>query len=72
LAIVKHVAANHKGEIALWSKVGTGSTFTLRIPVHLEADHEDHDAHPFPPAGPPALGTARREGPRWEPARNVP
>ncbi|WP_040798988.1 sensor histidine kinase [Nocardia higoensis] len=37
LAIVKHVAANHNGEIALWSKLGTGSTFTLRIPAHLEA-----------------------------------
>ncbi|MCX4098797.1 sensor histidine kinase [Nocardia sp. alder85J] len=33
LAIVKHVAANHNGEIALWSKLGTGSTFTLRIPA---------------------------------------
>ncbi|MBL1075726.1 sensor histidine kinase [Nocardia sp. 2] len=34
LAIVKHVAANHNGEITLWSKLGTGSTFTLRIPAH--------------------------------------
>ncbi|WP_405486406.1 sensor histidine kinase [Nocardia sp. NBC_00511] len=34
LAIVKHVAANHNGEITLWSKLGTGSTFTLRIPSH--------------------------------------
>jgi two-component system sensor histidine kinase SenX3 len=41
LAIAKHVAANHNGEITLWSKVGTGSTFTLRIPVHVEADHDD-------------------------------
>ncbi len=32
LAIVKHVAANHNGTIALWSKPGTGSTFTLSIP----------------------------------------
>lgn len=38
LAIVKHVAANHNGEITLWSKLGTGSTFTLRIPAHLESD----------------------------------
>jgi len=44
LAIVKHVAANHNGEIALWSKLGTGSTFTLRIPAHLEAGlDEDSD-----------------------------
>jgi two-component system sensor histidine kinase SenX3 len=33
LAIVKHVAANHGGEVHLWSKPGTGSTFTLRIPA---------------------------------------
>jgi two-component system sensor histidine kinase SenX3 len=33
LAIVKHVAANHGGEVKLWSKQGTGSTFTLRIPA---------------------------------------
>ncbi len=41
LAIVKHVAANHNGEITLWSKLGTGSTFTLRIPA---ADAEDESA----------------------------
>jgi two-component system sensor histidine kinase SenX3 len=34
LAIVKHVAANHGGEVRLWSKLGTGSTFTLRLPAH--------------------------------------
>jgi two-component system sensor histidine kinase SenX3 len=34
LAIVKHVAANHGGEVKLWSRPGTGSTFTLRIPAH--------------------------------------
>ncbi|GAB3911341.1 ATP-binding protein [Kibdelosporangium lantanae] len=33
LAIVKHVAANHGGEVKLWSRPGTGSTFTLRIPA---------------------------------------
>ncbi|QYB06050.1 sensor histidine kinase [Rhodococcus sp. USK10] len=36
LAIVKHVAANHNGSIDLWSKPGTGSTFTLQIPAHIE------------------------------------
>lgn len=34
LAIVKHVAANHNGSITLWSRPGTGSTFTLSLPVH--------------------------------------
>jgi two-component system sensor histidine kinase SenX3 len=33
LAIVKHVASNHGGAIELWSKPGTGSTFTLTIPL---------------------------------------
>jgi len=34
LAIVKHVAANHGGEATVWSRSGTGSTFTLAVP-HL-------------------------------------
>ena len=34
LAIVKHVAANHNGSIRLWSRPGTGSTFTLSIPAY--------------------------------------
>ncbi|MGH3832028.1 MAG: sensor histidine kinase [Pseudonocardiaceae bacterium] len=37
LAIVKHVAANHGGDVRLWSKPGTGSTFTLRIPAHPDS-----------------------------------
>lgn len=41
LAIVKHVAANHNGSIDLWSKPGTGSTFTLRIPAHVEKADTD-------------------------------
>jgi two-component system sensor histidine kinase SenX3 len=35
LAIVKHVCANHGGECVVWSQVGQGSTFTLRIPAYL-------------------------------------
>ncbi len=34
LAIVKHVAVAHGGEVTVWSKEGSGSTFTLRLPVH--------------------------------------
>ena len=43
LAIVKHVAANHNGSIRLWSRPGTGSTFTLSIPVYAgePADAEE-------------------------------
>jgi two-component system sensor histidine kinase SenX3 len=40
LAIVKHVAANHNGSIRLWSRRGTGSTFTLSIPAYTQPDTE--------------------------------
>ncbi len=44
LAIVKHVLANHGGEVRLWSSPGTGSTFTMRIPIHpAELDETDDD-----------------------------
>ena len=33
LAIVKHVASNHGGEVGVWSVEGSGSTFTLKLPV---------------------------------------
>lgn len=36
LAIVKHVVQNHGGDIRVWSKAGSGSTFTIRLP---EASH---------------------------------
>jgi two-component system, OmpR family, sensor histidine kinase SenX3 len=31
LAIVKHVVNNHQGEVRVWSQVGKGSTFTIRL-----------------------------------------
>lgn len=33
LAIVKHIATNHGGLVSVRSKVGEGSTFTLRLPA---------------------------------------
>jgi len=33
LSIVKHVAHNHGGEVRVWSIEGSGSTFTLRLPL---------------------------------------
>jgi two-component system sensor histidine kinase SenX3 len=33
LAIVKHIATNHGGGVSVWSEVGTGSTFTMRLPL---------------------------------------
>lgn len=41
LAIVKHVAANHNGSIGVWSKPGTGSTFTLSIPAYQDGEKAD-------------------------------
>jgi len=50
LAIVKHVAANHDGSIGVWSKPGTGSTFTLSIPASVSAQQDD-DEQPEQPRG---------------------
>ncbi|CAB4670521.1 unannotated protein [freshwater metagenome] len=33
LAIVKHIVTNHGGDIRVWSLEGSGSTFTLRLPL---------------------------------------
>ncbi|HEV7167839.1 MAG TPA: ATP-binding protein [Micrococcaceae bacterium] len=39
LSIVKHVVSNHGGEVTIWSQLGKGSTFTVRLP-ELEADDD--------------------------------
>ncbi|MEV0892087.1 ATP-binding protein [Promicromonospora sp. NPDC050262] len=60
LSIVKHVAADHGGDVQMWSEPGRGSTFTLRIP---SADR--------PGAGrvtPPSLADAVREGEEQDPS----
>ena len=38
LAIVKHAAQNHGGEVRVFSRVGLGSTFTLRLPLYKQPD----------------------------------
>ena len=43
LSIVKHVVANHGGEVTLWSRPGQGSTFTIRLP---ELEGQDLDGVP--------------------------
>ncbi|WP_081449755.1 sensor histidine kinase [Cellulomonas flavigena] len=45
LSIVKHVAADHGGDVSVWSQPGRGSTFTLRLPV---AEPRATDASPAP------------------------
>ncbi|WP_313511260.1 sensor histidine kinase [Corynebacterium variabile] len=42
LALVKHTVINHGGNVSLWSRPGTGSTFSLEFPVFRE------DAAPEP------------------------
>ncbi|MGA3254611.1 MAG: ATP-binding protein [Mycobacterium sp.] len=62
LAIVKHVAANHDGSIGVWSKPGTGSTFTLSIPASVSAEQDD-DEQPEQPRGRDLRPTrSQREG----------
>ncbi|QGU02963.1 Signal-transduction histidine kinase senX3 [Corynebacterium kalinowskii] len=55
LAIVKHVAHNHGGTIKLWSRPGTGSTFTLELPIY-DPDSEAQQA----PELAPEITAARR------------
>ena len=55
LSIVKHVAADHGGEVTIWSRPGRGSTFTLRLPAGAGdlAQHPTGDpglAGPVPPS----------------------
>ncbi len=40
LSIVKHAANNHGGEVTVFSRVGVGSTFTLRLPIQKEQSDE--------------------------------
>ncbi|NUP75778.1 MAG: two-component sensor histidine kinase [Sinomonas sp.] len=47
LSIVKHVVENHGGEVTVWSQLGKGSTFTVRLP-QME---EDQGAESSQPAG---------------------
>ena len=56
LSIVKHVAANHGGEVTVWSAPGRGSTFTLRIP-HAEPEAE------LPPSDTATLAASAPEEP---------
>jgi two-component system sensor histidine kinase SenX3 len=46
LAIVKHVLANHGGEVRIWSRPGTGSTFTMRLPLLVEEPDEPAESVP--------------------------
>ena len=42
LSIVKHVCANHGGDCDVWSRVGEGSTFTIRLPALRDGAGHTH------------------------------
>ena len=49
LSIVKHVCANHGGDVTVWSDEGQGSTFTIRLPAaqqSLAAACEQNEREP--------------------------
>jgi two-component system, OmpR family, sensor histidine kinase SenX3 len=48
LAIVKHVCQNHGGECTVWSEVGVGSTFTLRLPAYASDQADVSESHDVP------------------------
>ncbi|MCU1432191.1 MAG: two-component sensor histidine kinase [Actinotalea sp.] len=70
LSIVKHVAADHGGEVTVWSQPGSGSTFTIRLPLaDAPADlsvETPRPAEPRPPTDPapsrPSAPPSRPEG----------
>ena len=51
LAIVRHVATNHGGDIRVESTEGEGSTFTLAIPVSDDDQVDQDDSHSLQPIG---------------------
>ena len=60
LSIVKHIAAMHGGDVSVWSQVGRGSTFTIKIPAH----------QPTPAPSPPSVSEhARPNNERQEASR---
>lgn len=50
LSIVKHVVADHGGEVTVWSEPGRGSTFTVRLPL-APATVAPVSSAPSPPEG---------------------
>lgn len=70
LSIVKHVVSNHGGEVTVWSQLGKGSTFTVRLP-EMEAGDDDGAASSRPGSG-AEKRSGRTAGLRWGPAPTQP
>lgn len=43
LSIVKHVMNAHGGTVNVWSKLGQGSTFTMRLPKYIELGSDNFE-----------------------------
>jgi len=74
LSIVKHIAAAHGGEVAVWSQLGQGSTFTLRMPAHLgqPAQAEGTAAETASAVGQAPRVSSEPVGERWPAPRQRP
>jgi len=48
LSLVKHTVINHGGNVSLWSRPGTGSTFALEFPVYHGEAADEPDEVPTP------------------------
>ncbi|MGJ3508843.1 sensor histidine kinase [Enemella sp. A6] len=48
LSIVKHIAGAHGGTVSVWSQLGHGSTFTIRVPEHIGRDDMDKTGYDQP------------------------
>jgi two-component system sensor histidine kinase SenX3 len=48
LSIVKHIAATHGGDVSVWSQPGAGSTFTIKVPAHLQGAEDAAPADEAP------------------------
>ncbi|WP_265522505.1 sensor histidine kinase [Oerskovia flava] len=72
LSIVKHVAADHGGDVTMWSEPGRGSTFTLRVPAASTSAPVDDDPDPAPaePMFHPS-GAPRAAGSTNDPTKEV-
>ena len=65
LAIVKHIATNHGGGVSVWSVEGSGSTFTLRLPVagsDVDRRPDDEDEAASVPAETVRAGAPDKRG----------
>jgi two-component system, OmpR family, sensor histidine kinase SenX3 len=72
LSIVKHVAANHGGDVSVWSVEGQGSTFTLRLPDSAEHQHRQQAPGIAAQANPSQTGPSQTDPDQTDPDQNDP